>query len=128
MRKLDEETATRCTAWPATNLADIRIRAYLRNPGLPRQWLILKGAEIMLNNTIQHLALVEFEQASDAASDLARRIGRCGRTGASSSEMVVLLKAWQAARSEARSSHERLLSNTRTNYGRGRSHSPYPIR
>jgi len=65
----------------------------------------------------EELALVEFEQASNAASDLAERIARCGRSGATNAEMVVLLKAWQTARHQARASHERMLTTARARSG-----------
>jgi hypothetical protein len=70
----------------------------------------------MFTNTIENEALADFENASNAASDLAERIGRCGRAGASKTEMIALLKAWQFARNEARSSHERLLTKERASF------------
>lgn len=67
----------------------------------------------MSTNRIHNVALAEFEKASNEASDLAERIGKCGRADAN---MVELLKAWQVARHEARSSHERLLTRDRANF------------
>ena len=60
------------------------------------------------------VALADFEKASNTADYLAERIGRSGRAGASKAEMVVLLKAWQNARHEARNSQDRMLANNRT--------------
>jgi len=63
--------------------------------------------------SLQNTAEVEFERASNAASELAERIARCGRAGVGGVEMVELLRAWQQARDAARTSHERLLSRSR---------------
>ena len=63
--------------------------------------------------TSQNAALVEYERASNAATELAERIARCGRAGVGHVEMVELLRAWQQARDAARASHERFLSSSR---------------
>ncbi|MDR3389360.1 MAG: hypothetical protein P4L92_20130 [Rudaea sp.] len=63
----------------------------------------------MATNVISKVALAEFERASDEAGDLAERIEKCSRAGTPPASMVELLKAWQVARHEARSSHARLL-------------------
>ena len=65
--------------------------------------------------SLDDAAFAEFEQASNAATELAERIARCGRAGASSGEMVELLRAWQIARHRVRSSHERVLACSRSN-------------
>jgi len=64
--------------------------------------------------SLNDAAFAEFEQASNAATELAERIARCGRTGASCGEMVELLRAWQIARHRVRSSHERVLASSRS--------------
>jgi len=63
---------------------------------------------------LNEAALAEFEQASNAATELAERIAHSGRAGASSGEMVELLRAWQIARHRVRSSHERFLASSRS--------------
>jgi hypothetical protein len=67
----------------------------------------------MSTNTINVVAYADFEKASNAAGDLAERIGNCSHAGASKATMVELLKAWQVARQEARNSLERALANGR---------------
>ena len=64
--------------------------------------------------SLNDAAFAEFEQASNAATELAERIARCGRTGANCGEMVELLRAWQIARHQVRSSHERFLASSRS--------------
>lgn len=64
--------------------------------------------------SLNDAAFEEFEQASNTAKELAERIAHCGRAGASSGEMVELLRAWQIARHRVRSSHERLLASRRS--------------
>jgi hypothetical protein len=71
----------------------------------------------MSTNTINFMAYADFEKASNAAGDLAERIGKCGRAGKTNAEMVELLKAWQIARHEARSSLERVLERDRARGG-----------
>ncbi len=64
----------------------------------------------MSSNAINVVAYADFEKASNEAGALAERIGKYARAGATNAKMVELLKAWQVARHEARSSHERVLS------------------
>ena len=64
----------------------------------------------MSDHSFREVALHQFESASNEAGDLADRISRCGHIGASNAEVVGLLKAWQAARCEAREAHERFLA------------------
>lgn len=71
----------------------------------------------MYTNSIQTMAFAEFEKASNEADVLAERIGKWGRAGESKATMVELLTAWQAARHDARSSHERLLAQARAEFG-----------
>ena len=71
----------------------------------------------MATQTYEDQSLVEFEQASNEASDLAERIAKCGRSGGTHAEMTVLLKAWQTARHQARASHERMLATKRARSG-----------
>ena len=71
----------------------------------------------MFTDLHHDLALDEFERASSKASILAERIRQCGQGGASRTEMIALLKAWQAARDEARLSHDRLLAKNRAEFG-----------
>jgi hypothetical protein len=61
----------------------------------------------MSANPINFVAYADFERASNEAGDLAERIGKYARAGATNARMVELLKAWQVARHEARSSLER---------------------
>ncbi|MGA9333735.1 MAG: hypothetical protein WBV39_05595 [Rudaea sp.] len=68
----------------------------------------------MSTNAIQSSAHMEFEKASNEASELAERIGRRGREGGTRAELTSLLQAWQSAREAVRSSHERLLASSRT--------------
>jgi len=74
----------------------------------------------MLSYTLQNLAMAEFEQASNTATDLAERIAHCDRSRVSTAEMVVLLEAWRAAREQARASHERMLAKARVSSGTSR--------
>jgi hypothetical protein len=67
----------------------------------------------MSTSTVNFMAYADFEKASNEAGDLAERIGKCGRAGATNATMVELLKAWQVARHEARNSLERVLANGR---------------
>jgi hypothetical protein len=68
----------------------------------------------MANDTQLNLAMVEYEQASSEATELAERIRDCGRAGAAGGELVKLLKAWQTARDSARASHDRVLASSTT--------------
>jgi hypothetical protein len=65
----------------------------------------------MAHNTYPNAAMVEYEQASNEATELAERIRACGRAGATGVELVKLLKAWQTARDAARGSLDRVLAN-----------------
>lgn len=75
--------------------------------------IVAMGANTMSNVAFGNLAQREFESASDQAIHLAKRIGQCAHGGATSAEVVGLIKAWQVARSEAREAHERALSASR---------------
>lgn len=63
------------------------------------------------------LAQAEFEKASNQANELAERISQGGRAGVPHAAMLELLKAWKAARHEARNSFERMLSGGRAKSG-----------
>jgi hypothetical protein len=67
----------------------------------------------MSTNPANVVAYADFEKASSEAGDLAERIGEHARAGATNAKMVELLKAWQVARHEARSSFEHVLSRNR---------------
>jgi hypothetical protein len=70
----------------------------------------------MSSSAINFVAYADFEKASNEAGDLAERIGKYARAGATNAKMVELLKAWQIARHEARSSHEQVLSRDQAKF------------
>jgi hypothetical protein len=70
----------------------------------------------MSTHAINLMAYDDFAQASNDAGDLAERIGKHARDGATNAKMVELLKAWQVARHEARSSLERALCRDRLKF------------
>ena len=74
----------------------------------------------MSTDTINVMAYADFEKASNEAGDLAERIGKYARAGATNAKMVELLKAWQVARHEARSPHARVLSRGRVQFNSNR--------
>jgi len=74
----------------------------------------------MSTSTINVVAYADFEKASNEAGDLAERIGKYARAGATNAKMVELLKAWQVARHEVRSSLERALSRDRAMFNSNR--------
>ena len=67
----------------------------------------------MSTKSVNCAAYADFEKASNEAGVLAERIGKYARSGAANAKMVELLKAWQVARQEVRSSLERALSRDR---------------
>ena len=75
----------------------------------------------MSTNAINVGAYADFEKATNEAGDLAERIGKSARAGATNAKMVELLKAWQIARHEVRSSLERALSRDRAMFNSNRA-------